>query len=91
VVQWPTWGKSRGSTGPAPAMFFAPTQIEKRGKDWGPGGLQERFGKAWEVFMEPVARCITVVHGEGQDAVERVYQDTLAARAKPNEGHVLEM
>jgi len=91
MTHWQDNKPAAGLPGPAPAMFFAPTQIEKRGKDWGPGGLQERFGKAWEVFMEPVARCITVVHGEGQDAVERVYQDTLAARAKPNEGHVLEM
>ena len=32
-----------------------------------------------------------VVRESGREAVERVYQDTLAGRTTPNEGHVLSL
>ena len=38
---------------PAPSRhwFFAPDQIRKRAKEWGPGGVDERFGAAWSGFV----------------------------------------
>jgi hypothetical protein len=30
--------------GAKPAWFFAPDQIRKRAKEWGPGGIDTRFG-----------------------------------------------
>ena len=36
--------------GAKPIWFFAPDQIRKRAKEWGPGGIETRFGAAWSGF-----------------------------------------
>ncbi|MEK6276513.1 MAG: DUF2855 family protein [Actinomycetota bacterium] len=77
--------------GPDPAFFFAPTQLQKRAKDWGPAGVQERFGEAWKGFSEPLGGWMQVTEASGQDAVERVYLDLLEGRANPRQGHVLSL
>jgi hypothetical protein len=33
--------------GAKPSWFFAPDQIRRRAKEWGPGGVDTRFGVAW--------------------------------------------
>ena len=75
--------------GPRPTFFFAPTQLQKRMREWGPGGLQQRYGTAWRQFLEFTEPRICVVHGRGRAAVERVYLETLEGRSRPDEGHVL--
>jgi hypothetical protein len=72
-----------------PALFFAPDQAAKRTQEWGSAGLQQRMGSAWRAFVEPASKWIRVVHGRGPEAIERVYQEVLAGRARPDEGHVL--
>ena len=37
--------------GAKPKFFFAPDQIRKRAKEWGPGGVDKRFGAAWSGFV----------------------------------------
>jgi hypothetical protein len=75
--------------GPTPTFFFAPTQIEKRHRDWGPEGFQQRYGAAWQRFVQFTRRHVEVVHGRGPDAIERVYREMLEGRAKPSKGHIL--
>lgn len=91
ITHWQQSGRPAGLPGPAPQMFFAPTQIEKRAKDWGPGGLQQRFGKVWGEFTKSADGWINVVHGEGPEAVEKVYQETLAGKVQPDQAHVLSL
>ena len=88
------WGSSRPSgplPGAAPALFFAPTQIQKRSQEWGPVGLQERIGEAWVKFRDSSDAWLTVSRSCGPEAVERVYKETLEGRAKPSEGHILSL
>lgn len=75
--------------GPEPQFFFAPDQIQKRTKDWGPEGVQKRFGKAWAAFMKLVDRKIEFEHGSGKEAVERVYNETLEGKVPPNKAQIL--
>ena len=75
--------------GVQPVLFFAPSQVAKRSQDWGPAGLQQRMSQAWMNFVEPASAWIRVVHGRGPADIERVYQDVLAGRTRPDEGHVL--
>jgi hypothetical protein len=77
--------------GPDPAFFFAPTQLRKRAKDWGPAGVQERFGEAWKRFVEPLAEWMDVTEASGPEAVERVYLELLEGRADPRQGSVLSL
>jgi hypothetical protein len=77
--------------GAKPSWFFAPDQIRKRAKEWGPGGIDQRFGAAWAGFMPMLEKSLTVVEGFGVEAVERVYCETLAGRVSPSEGHMLSL
>jgi Protein of unknown function (DUF2855) len=77
--------------GAKPIWFFAPDQIRKRAKEWGPGGIESRFGDAWSGFVPMLDRCITVTESHGQAAVEQVYLDTLNGRVPPDQGHILSL
>lgn len=77
--------------GARPRWFFAPDQIRKRAKEWGPGGIDARFGKAWDGFNPLLQRAIAVVESRGATAVEQVYRDTLGGRIPPNQGHMLSL
>jgi hypothetical protein len=77
--------------GAKPAWFFAPDQIRKRAREWGPGGIDKRFSAAWSGFAPMLDRWLTIVEGRGPAAVQRVYQDTLAGRIPPDQGHMLSL
>ena len=51
--------------GAKPAWFFAPDQIRKRAKEWGPGGIDTRFGAAWSGFVPMLDQWLTVTEGRG--------------------------
>jgi Protein of unknown function (DUF2855) len=88
------WSAERGDAGlpgPKPEFFFAPGQVAKRSKDWGPQGLAQRIGGAWTKFCGASDAWLHVVRGSGREALERVYQDTLAGRTHPSDGHVVSL
>lgn len=75
--------------GPAQTMFFAPSQIEKRRQEWGPGVVEARLGEAWGPFLEQVSGWIEIEHGTGADAIGAVYVEMLENRTRPDTAHVL--
>ena len=77
--------------GAKPVWFFAPDQIRKRAREWGPGGIDTRFGAAWSGFAPMLDRCLEVVEGRGGAMVKQIYLDTLNGRAPPNQGHILSL
>ena len=77
--------------GAKPVTFFAPDQIRKRAKEWGPGGIDKRFGAAWAGFAPTLEKCLDIVEGRGPAAVQQVYLDTLAGCIPPAQGHMLSM
>jgi len=77
--------------GAKPAWFFAPDQIRKRARDWGPGGIEQRFAAAWAGFAPNPDKWLTIVDSRGPDSVQRVYLDTLAGRIPPDQGHMLSL
>jgi hypothetical protein len=77
--------------GAKPTWFFAPDQIRKRAKEWGPGGIDARFSAAWADFAPNLDKWLKVVEGRGPDAVTRVYLDTLNGRIPPDQGHMLSL
>jgi len=77
--------------GAKPVWFFAPDQIRKRAKEWGPGGVDKRFAPAFADFAATLDRWLTVVEGRGPEAVQRVYLDTLRGRIPPDQGHMLSL
>jgi hypothetical protein len=77
--------------GARPNWFFAPDQIRKRAKEWGPGGIDARFGTAWLGFAPMLDRWLKVIEGRGPAAVKQVYLDTLNGRIPPHQGHMLSL
>jgi hypothetical protein len=75
--------------GAKPIWFFAPDQIRKRAREWGPGGVDMRFGAAWSGFAPMLDQWLKVTEGRGVAAVKQVYLDTLEGRVPPDEGHIL--
>jgi len=77
--------------GAKPTWFFAPDQIRKRAREWGPGGIEKKFGAAWVGFAPNLDNWLTIVDGRGREAVQRVYLDTLQGRIPPAQGHMLSL
>jgi hypothetical protein len=77
--------------GAKPKWFFAPDQIRKRAKEWGPGGVDARFSAAWAEFAPTLGGWLKVTESRGADAVRQVYLDTLAGRIPPDQGHMLSL
>jgi hypothetical protein len=77
--------------GPAPQMFFAPTQAELRLKEMGAVAFQQAIADAWFSFIEFVDPWMTPSVELGPDAVARVYQEVLAGRLDPASGYVLSL
>lgn len=77
--------------GAKPAWFFAPDQIRKRAREWGPGGIDTRFGAAWSGFAPMLDRWLTVTEGRGPAAVKQAYLDTLNGRVPPDQGLILSL
>ncbi len=75
--------------GAAPETFFAPDQIRKRAKEWGPGRIEKRLSVAWSGFTPMLQRCLKVTEGRGPEAVKQIYLDTLAGRIPPDQGRML--
>lgn len=77
--------------GPRPTLFFAPTRVTKRAKDWGRAGLEQRVGDAWHPFCEWTGDWLEVRHREGFDAVQSAYLDVLEGRVDPKTADVISL
>ena len=77
--------------GAKPTWFFAPDQIRKRAKEWGPGGIDTRFGAAWSGFAPKLDGWLEVIDSRGPEAVQQIYLDTLNGRIPPEQGHMLSL
>jgi hypothetical protein len=77
--------------GAKPTWFFAPDQIRKRAKEWGPGGIDKRFSTAWSGFAPMLDRWLTVTEGRGPEAVRAAYLDTLNGHVPPDQGVILSL
>ena len=89
ATHWEARQGSKGMAGPKPELFFAPTHIQKRNDDWGPGGVEARFSDAWGRFTSVVGDWITVRKIGGRAGVAQTYQEMLSGRVTPDIGYVL--
>ena len=88
------WEQAAGGgdlPGPTPTLFFAPSWVEKRMSDWGPGGIEQRVGAAWQSFLQASADWLEIREDSGDASVERVYHKTLAGDMPPRVGQILVM
>jgi hypothetical protein len=77
--------------GAKPQFFFAPTQAQKRTKDWGYDGLVQRLGASWLKFLPSVKGWLEVRTSRGAEGVAATYQEVLNGRQAPKLGHMLSL
>lgn len=75
--------------GPKPVFFFAPSRIEKRTADWGPGGVHQRFGAMWPELAAAGRRWLTIEMRHGEAAVVAAWADAVAGKTLPSVGVML--
>ncbi len=82
-------GDDSGLPGAEPIFFFAPSQIEKRVQDWGPGEVFTRLGGALVRFQDFIDPQINVVRRGGPHCLAKIYGKVLEGRADPSDGYIL--
>jgi hypothetical protein len=70
-------------------FFFAPSQLEKRLKEWGGRTYRERLTSAWLDFINQAQNWMAVTNLTGEADMMTLYQDMLAGKAKPEKGYML--
>jgi len=86
---WDQMGSNKDLPGPAPTLFFAPAQGQKRAKDWGPEGVQQKSGAAWMKFIKAASGWTEIVEQQGIDAIAQVYSETAEGKVNPQHGNIL--
>ncbi len=77
--------------GPRPTFFFAPDQIRKRRADWGPRGIEERYGAAWRDFAPVVEGWVDVVVSDGPEGLRDAWLEVLSGTSDPRRGNVVSL
>jgi hypothetical protein len=77
--------------GPRPTFFFAPDRVAKRTADWGREGFEQRIAEAWRPYLQWCDGWLTVIEGQGPEAVKDAYLDLLDGRIDPAKAHVLSL
>ena len=75
--------------GPKPQFFFAPSQLSKRGKEWGREELNNRLETALNTFIEGSKIWLRIEHSRGTDAVSDTYSLLVAGNMPPEIGNIL--
>jgi len=77
--------------GPKPEMFFAPSQIQKRLKEWGREAYEQKMTLAWGEFLKVAEGWIEVDARTGEAALASVYQAFIEGSADPARGYVMSL
>jgi hypothetical protein len=91
ITHWDAGAPPADLPGPAPAMFFAPAQVDKRVKEWGAAGYQERLGAVLSTLLDVVAGWIEVVEIAGLEELEPVYLAMLDGAVEPSRAYVVDL
>ena len=69
-------------------LFFAPSQVEKRRREWGADEYQRKVGEAWRAFVAAVDDWVRIVEAPAPAQLEEVYTTVLNGAA-PDKAYVL--
>ena len=89
ATHWDQNGSLDEIPGPKPAFFFAPTQLAKRGKEWGRDVLNTRMNSALEEFIADSSRWMKVAESHGPEAVATAYDELVSGNIAAETGHIL--
>lgn len=91
ATHWEQRARKRPLGGGEAELFFLPTWMEKRRREWGSGEFARRYNEAWDAFLPTAARWMQIQHCVGRDDVETVYRRTLDGDLDPSVGQMLSL
>ncbi|MEM7347721.1 MAG: DUF2855 family protein, partial [Chloroflexota bacterium] len=83
----PAWGK--GLPGAKSTFFFAPSQAQKRVKEWGPAEFAQRTASAAQHFYQLAAQSLEIVVRTGPQAITETYTSMAEGNADPKQAFIL--
>jgi len=89
ATHWDQTSHRVDTPGPKPQFFFAPSQLSKRGKEWGREDLNNRLETALNTFIEGSKEWLRIEHSRGADAVSETYSQLVAGKMPPEIGNIL--
>ena len=89
ATHWSESGDTGEMPGPTPAFFFAPSQIAKRGVDWGREVLETRLADGLAGFIDDSRRWMRVETSHGGDGLLAVYDSLVAGTVSPATGNIV--
>ena len=91
ATHWQAGNANEALPGPKPEFFFAPAQIAKRSKEWGPGEMQKRLGEGWRSFRDFSEGWLEIRNHQGPKALRDIYREVLEGRSHPASGHMVSL
>jgi hypothetical protein len=73
------------------AMFFAPSHIQKRTRDWGPGEFGKRAFRFWYQASIKSRDWLVIRHHQGMQELPGLYLEVLEGKAVPDEGIIVSL
>ncbi|WP_342807796.1 DUF2855 family protein [Alteromonas sp. M12] len=70
-------------------FFFAPTQVNKRMKEWGGKGFMLRYAEAWGGFSKQMEPLLSTTNIVGVNAIQSIYLDGLKGKFDTSQMYVL--
>lgn len=86
ATHWESAGRAKGLPGAEPKFFFAPAQIAKRDKEWGPGVLYGKASEASARLARSASKEIQIERIKGPDQVVAIWRDFLDNKVAPSRG-----
>lgn len=91
ATHWDRVGTAGALPGPAPTLFFAPSQVQRRVAEWGSAGFDERVDQAWDRFLGSAREWIRIVEHCGPEAVAAAFGAVRDGRVPPSEAYVFSL
>jgi hypothetical protein len=86
ATHWEKRGRVKDLPGAKPTFFFAPGQIAKRDKEWGPGVLWDKGSEAGVEIAKKVSGEISVEDVIGAKAAANIWKAMLNNQISPSRG-----
>ncbi|MGA1290981.1 MAG: DUF2855 family protein, partial [Ilumatobacteraceae bacterium] len=86
------WDASRGDVSippPRPEFFFAPSQLAKRGKEWGREVLNQRIADSLQMFIGDSGSWLEMKHCSGDDEISALYSALVSGDVEPSVGNIV--
>jgi hypothetical protein len=88
ATHWDQGGSKADLPGPAPAFFFAPSQLAKRGKEWGRDEVNSQINSALEKFIADSTRWMEITSSDAS-SIEAAYDQLVDGNISPSVGTIL--